>query len=134
LAARQRHEPRIPFVAQAELLDQAIAFNRFPIQRRPEGDGFPYLDALLELRLLKLHADSLLQLVHVAPGIQPQNGDGAPIGRAQTFDALHRGGLAGAVRTDQPEYFAALNVERDAGHGHGLAVGLPDVGDMNDRL
>ena len=109
-----------------ELLDQTIAVDGFPVERRPEGDGFAHLDPLLELRLLKLHADPLLQRVHVPCGIQPQDRDDAAIGRAQTFDAFHRRGLAGAVRPDQAEYFPRLNVERDLVHGDSPAVRLPD--------
>ena len=134
LAAGQRHEPGVPLVAQAELLDQAIAVHRLPIERRPEADGFPDLDPLLELRLLELHADPLLQRVDVPSGIQAQDRDGAAIGRAQTLDALHRRGLAGAVRPDQPEDFPRLHVERDLVHGDGPAVRLPDGGNVNDRL
>ena len=66
LAAGQRHEPRVALVAQTELLDQRSPSTRLPVERRPEADGFPHLDALLELRLLELHADALLQRVDVA--------------------------------------------------------------------
>ena len=134
LAAGQRHEPGVPLVAQAELLDQTVAVDRLPVQGRPEFDRFPDLDPLLELRLLQLHADALLQRVHVSRRIQPQHGDGAPVGRAQTFDALHRRGLAGAVRPDQAEYLTRLNVERDLVDGHRPAVRLPDSSNVNDGL
>ena len=72
--------------------------GRPAIERHPQIDGFPHLDALLELRLLQLHADALLQRIHVAKRIETENGDGAAIRLAQPFDTLHRRRLAGAVR------------------------------------
>ncbi len=126
LAAGQRHEPGISFVAQAELLDQPIAVHVFSVERRPEADGFAQLDSFLELGLLKLYADPLLQRVHVAPGIQPENRDETTIRGAQAVDALHGRGLPGPVRPNQAEYFPQLNVEGDIVYGDGATVGLPD--------
>jgi hypothetical protein len=65
---------------------------------------------------------------------QAQDRDGASIGRAETFNALHRGGLASAVGSDQTKYFPRLNVERDVVQSDGPTVGLPDSGNVNSRL
>ena len=53
---------------------------------------------------------------------------------AQAFDALHGGGLAGAVGADQAEDLARLDVEGDVVDGHGTPVGLADAGDVNGGL
>src|SRR5262249_28172607 len=71
LTARQGHEPRVPLVAQAELLNQKIAVCMLPVQRCPERARFPHLDAFLQLCLLKLHANPFLQQVGVSNGIEP---------------------------------------------------------------
>src|SRR5207245_10900101 len=100
----------------------------------PEADRFAYFDSLLKLSLLKLHANPLLQRVHVSPGIQSQNRDETPIRSTQTIDALHGRGLASPVRPDQAEYFSSMNVERDVVHGDSPAVRLADRSHVNDRL
>src|ERR1700691_716313 len=101
LAPRQGHEPGVPLVGEAKLFEQPFTLARFPaVKRSPEVHRFPHFDPLLQLCLLELDANPLLQLVNVAEGIKAQYRDGAPVGRAQTLDALHRGGLSCAVRPD----------------------------------
>ena len=76
LAARQRHEPRVALVGEAQLLEQAIAVaDRLLVERRPQVDRLPHLDALLQVRLLQLHADPFLQLIDVAKRIEAQHRD-----------------------------------------------------------
>ncbi len=134
LAARERHEPGVPLVGQTELLQQPIGVDGLlAVERRPEIDGLPYLDPLLQLCLLQLHANPLLQRVDVADRIHAEHRDRPSIRRAQPFDALHRRRLAGAVRPDQAEDLAVVNVERDLVDGDGRAVGLADARDVDDR-
>ena len=89
-------------------------------------DGFPHLDALLQLRLLQLDADALLQLVDVANGIEPSTVIVPAVGPPQSLDAFHRRRLAGAVRSDQPEDLAVVDLERHFIDRDGAAVGLAD--------
>src|SRR4029077_5014213 len=104
LAARERHEPGVTLVCQTELLEEAIAVGGlFSVQRRPQVNGLPHLDPLLELGLLQLDAYAPLELVDAADRIQAQHRDGAAIRPAQTLDALHGRRLAGAVGADQAE-------------------------------
>jgi hypothetical protein len=101
LAARERHEPGIPLVDEAKLLEQPFAVDRgLPVKRGPEVYRFPHFDSLLQLRLLQLNSNPLLQLVYVFEGIKTQHRDGAAVGRAQTLDALHRSGLPCPVGPD----------------------------------
>ena len=135
LAPRQGHEPGVALVGEAELFEQAIAVaDRLLVERRPQVDRLPYLDALLQVRLLQLHADALLQLVDVAKGIQAQHRDGAPIGLADALDALHGGGLAGAVRADQAKNLALVDVERHLVDRDGRPVGLANALDGDDGV
>ena len=94
-------------------------------------DGLPHLDAFLELRLLELDADTLLQLIDIAKRVEAQHRDRTAVRFPDTLDALQRRGLAGAVRSDQAEDFAILNVERDLIDGDGPSVGLADAGDAD---
>ena len=101
LAAREGHEPGIPLVDKAKLFEQPFAVYRFLLVKRgPEVYRLPDLDPLLQLRLLELHPDPVLQLVYVMEGIKTQHRYDATVGRAQTFDTLHRGGLSRAVGPD----------------------------------
>ncbi len=101
LASREVHKPGVSLVDEAQLFEQPFAVYRFLlVKRSPEVYRFPHFDPLLQLRLLKLNPDAVLQLVDVPKGIKTQNRDGAPVGSAQTFDALHRGGLSRTVRPD----------------------------------
>src|SRR2546425_8895501 len=135
LTAGQRHEPGVSLVGEPELLEQPIAIRRPPpIQRRPEIDRLPHLDPLLQLRLLELHADAILQFVDVAERIEPEHRDSAAIGHAQSLDALQRGRLAGAVRSDQSEDLAIVDLERHLIDRDRLAVGLAAAGDANDGM
>ena len=74
-------------------------------------NGFPDLDALLELRFLELYAYPVLKLVDVPKRIEPKNRDASPIGRSQAFDALEGRRLAGAVGADEAEYLAVIDFE-----------------------
>src|SRR5690606_454599 len=73
LSTRQRHEPCISLVGEAQLLEQPRAVDGAWVECRPQRHGFAYLDALLQLRLLQLHADAVLQCVRIADGIEAEH-------------------------------------------------------------
>src|SRR6516164_10933029 len=53
LSSGQVHEPCVPFIAEAELCEQMSAVYSFLlIKRSPKVYRLPYLDPLLQLRLL----------------------------------------------------------------------------------
>ena len=104
-----------------------------PIERSPQVDRLPHLDALLQLRLLQLHADAVLQFVDVAEGVEPQNRDGAAIGLAQSLNALHCGGFSGAVWPDQAEDLTLVYFKRGLGYSDRPAVAFADTGYLDDR-
>src|SRR5687768_233251 len=85
------------------------------------------------MRLLELHADPVLELVDIAEWIETENRNGAIVGSAQAFDALHRGGLACAVRSDESEDLAVVHLERDIVHRDERLVGFSDPRNLNDR-
>ena len=133
LAAREGHEPGIPLIDKAKLFEQPFAVYRILLVKgSPEVDRLPHFDPLLQLRLLQLNSNPLLQLVNVVKGIKTQHRDGAPVGRAQTLDALHGRGLSRAVRPDQTKDLTVVNLKRYLVDRHGRAVGFPDCGNLND--
>ncbi len=132
LAAGKRHEPGVPFAGETQLFEQPVAIYDLRVQRRPQVYGFPYLDPLLELCLLKLHPNAILYLIHVAKRIQAQDRDDALVRPADAFHALHRGCFSRAVGADQPEDFAFADFKRNIRNGHGVPVGLADAGNLDD--
>ncbi len=133
LAAGEVHEPGVALVFEAELVEEMFGIGGlFAVERGPEVDCFPDLDALLELGLLELNADAILELVDLAVGIEAEDGDGARVGLAKAFDALHGGGFARSVGADEAEDLALVDREGCVGDGDGAAVGLADGGDLDD--
>ena len=79
---------------------------------------------LRKLRLLKLDAEALPQGESVAAPAIAEHLDLPAVGAPQAFEDLDGRGLAGAVRAEHPEAFAAADFEVEAGDRDGLAVAL----------
>jgi hypothetical protein len=82
-----------------------------PVKRCPQVDRLPNFDSLLQLPLLELHSDALLQFVDLTKRIDAENRNGAVVGLAKSFDALHCCGLSRSVGADQPEDLPYLDLE-----------------------
>jgi hypothetical protein len=80
------------------------------------------------MRLLELHAETALKGMRVFDGVQPEDFDLAAVGPPQPFHALHRRGLAGAVRANQAENLPAGDLEGHVVHRDRFAIGLPNTG------
>jgi hypothetical protein len=92
-----------------------------------------YLQLLLQLGVLELHADSLMQLVPVAARVKAEDAHLPLIAPPQALHALHHGGLACAVRAEDAEDLSLVHVERDPVH-HGLAlISLGEPRHLDDR-
>ena len=125
LASGEIHEPGAALVGEAELFEQPLAIDfLLPVKRCPQVYRLPDLDSLLQLSLLQLNPNSLLQLVDLAEGIEAENGNGAAVGLAKAFDALHCGGLSRAVGTDEPKDLPFIDRERRFIDSHCTAIGL----------
>ena len=102
------------------------------VERRPEVHRLAHLDALLQLRLLQLHADPLLQLVDVRDRIEPEHRDrardpaGAPLRRTPSSWSCPR------RWADQAEDLSLAHLERDLVDGDRRPIALPDPGDFDD--
>src|SRR6266480_1218935 len=125
LSSGERHEPGAAFFSEAKLLEQTLAVgNLRSIKRCPVVHRLPDLDSFLQLRFLKLYPDSVLQLVHVAHGIETKYRDRSSIGFAQSFNALHCRRLSRAVRPDETKDLSVRYVERNVVDGDSRAVGF----------
>ena len=84
-------------------------------------------ELLGELRLLQLDAEPLAQLGRVGLPPQPEHLDDAGVGRRQALADLDRRGLAGAVRSEQAETLAGVDLEVDAVDGDDVLIRLPEI-------
>jgi hypothetical protein len=94
------------------------------VKGREHLHGFVDADLLRQVRRLQTNANAILELLALPVGIEAENGNFASAARAQAFQNLDRGGLAGAVGSEQAENFTGLDLEVDSFHGVDLTVGL----------
>ena len=85
-----------------------------------------------ETRLLQRHADALAQPVRSSMAQVRPSSSTVPDGRRnQALEDLHRGGLPGAVRTEQTEALAATHLQIEPVHRDHVGVLLDQVFDAN---
>ena len=84
------------------------------IERCEQGQRLARRDLVLERGGLERGADSLLDLEGMLARVDAADLDAARVRFAQSDDAFERRRLAGAVRADQAEDLAVLDVEADA--------------------
>jgi hypothetical protein len=65
----------------------------------------------LQVGFLQLHAHPLAQCLPVGLRVQPEHPDAPRVGPPQAVHALDGGGLASAVRAENPEDLAPLDRE-----------------------
>src|SRR5438874_2717511 len=124
LSTGQRLHARVALVGEPDERDHLvdIAWPRVIAGERrmrlPDGEVGP------QLRLLEHDADPLAEVAPRTPGIVPEHRHLARVAAAVALEDLDRRRLAGAVRPEQPEHLALLDVEVDAAHGLERAVRL----------
>ena len=114
LPARQAGVLGVHLAPEAETIQQFVPIGRIAVERRVELERLPHLDLVLEPALLELRSDPLGDLEPILDRVEAEHLDRPAVGLPQTLDRLDRGGLAGAVRTDDPEGLARLDAEGDA--------------------
>jgi hypothetical protein len=87
----------------------------------------------LQPALLELSSEALGDLVPIPYWIEAENLDRSAVWTPQAFDALHRRGLAGAVRADDPEDLTLFHRKRDTVDDVDVIVGLDEICDFDDR-
>jgi hypothetical protein len=96
--------------------------RRNAVKRSERADLLASGQPLEKGRGLKLHADFRQQHGVPGPCREPENGDTAGIWPAQALDDLDSGGLARAVRAENPEELALLHLKADAVDGRDVSV------------
>ena len=84
-------------------------------------------------RRLEHDADPLAPVAAGALRVDAEDGDAAAVALAVALEDLDRRRLAGAVRAEQAEDLALLDLEADAANGLDLAVRLAQVADGDGR-
>jgi hypothetical protein len=74
--------------------------------------------------MLQLHPGVGMQKMTVVLWVDPQYCNFPPIRLAQAFQALDRGGLARAVRTNHAEDLTFQHLKTDFIYGYGFSVSL----------
>src|SRR5262249_24974971 len=124
LAAGKCLHACIPLGAEPDEADHLVDVARRPVVAGEHpvrlGDGL----VRPELRLLEHDADALAVGLLLACRIEAEHVDPAAVALAVALEDLHGRRLAGAVRAEQAEDLALLDVERDSAHGLVLAVRL----------
>src|SRR6185503_6918348 len=77
-------------------------------------------------------ADVAGEPIAFRPRISPEHAQVSLVGR-ETDNRVQRGGLAGAVGTDQPDDAALLDLQIDAVEGDGRAVRLVEAASLDVR-
>src|SRR5690242_6770823 len=135
LAAGELGEPGVRLSGQAPALEQLVPVGRVRVERGVQLERLAYLQLLLELGLLQLHADPLVQPAAVGQRVQAQDPHLAAVPPAQPLHAFHRGGLARAVRAQDAEDLPFVDVERDVVHDRltpSTPVTLGEPGHLDD--
>src|SRR5690606_32900992 len=81
---------------------------------------------------LQLDAEHAAERVPVRHGVDAGHAEGAAVGDPQARHALHGGGLARAVRAEDAEDLAGLDLERHVIHRHVVLVALVEVPYLDD--
>ncbi len=119
-------------VGQAPGFQQGAPVGRVGVEGSEQVEGFPDADVVGQGGLLELHADPAAQFALLGARVEAQHVDLAAVGAAHACQALHRGGLAGAVRADHAEDFAALHAKGNIFHGGNLTVVFGQILDRDD--
>ena len=107
LAAREFADARVALLIERQIAQQLLGVVPVAIERAEEAHGLEDGELLGELRFLQRDADALAQLALVLAPVQAEDLDLAGVGLGQPFEDLDGRRLAGAVRPEQAEAFAA---------------------------
>ena len=128
------HDQAGPFADESHQLHERRHVRTLVVEGAEQAHRFLDRQLVGELRFLELDAEALPQLAFVRGPAQAQHLDLARVGGEQALEDLDRGGLAGAVRAEQPEALAALDRERQPVDGDHRAVALHQIRAAHGRI
>ena len=133
LAPRQVHRPSIRSLAEVHRVDQLLRGHAMLEEAAEQIEQLGHGQARIQRDALELDADTLLDRLWMVANIEAEHLNRAGLGRSQALENLDRRRLAGAVRAQHAEDFAACDLEAHAVHGLHVAVELSEVGDAYNR-
>ena len=111
---------------------QQIAPRGHAVVRGEEAQRLVHRHGVRQAAALELHTEQAAQLARLAGRVDAQDGQVAAVGLADPFQAFQCGGLARAVRPQQPEDLAGMRLEADVVCGDDGAVALAQVANLDD--
>ena len=133
LAAGERLHARVLLRGETDELDHLVDVARLLVVAGEHAVRLAHAEVRPELGLLEHDADPLAELGARVLWVVPEHGHLAGVAPSVALEDLDRRRLAGAVRAEQAEDLALLDVEIDAAHRREIAVGLLQAAN-GDRL
>jgi hypothetical protein len=127
LAARERAEERARLLGEADGLDRGVDVARPRVHGGEVRDLLAHGHRAALGARLEHHADAGAPGAAAGGGIHAEHGRGSARAQPVPLEDLDGGRLARAVRPEEGERLAAMDVEGDAPQGGGRAVGLLEV-------
>ena len=134
LSAGEIANPRLGFLFERNLRHRLFRLDSLPVEAAEERERFADGELFGESCFLQRDADSLPDFIVLLAPTEAQDFDVAGRGVEQPFEDLDRGGLAGAVGSEQAEALALLDSQIETAHGldRRLAVvALHEIGATN---
>ena len=131
LAAREAAHENVPLVLQPDQLDDLVDRPRALVVAGEQAQALDDAQRLVHRRGLEDDADPLAPLAARVRRVDSQHLDLARVALAVALEDLDRGRLARAVRAEQAEDLAALDLEADPADRLELAVRLAEVSDAD---
>jgi hypothetical protein len=96
-----------------------------------QAQHLPGVGGLVRAALLQHDAHVGHDLLPLGDGVEAEDADRPGVRSPEALDALHRGGLARAVRPEQRDDRARLHAQRHPVHDGAVAVALDEVDDLD---
>src|SRR5581483_774709 len=133
LTARERLDPRVALLVEADERDHLVDVPGLGVVAGEHRVRLVDREARPQLRVLQHDADPLAELRAGPLRVVPQHAHVAGVPVAVALEDLDRRRLPGAVRPEQAEHLALVDLEVDAAYRLVLAVRLPQAADL-DRV
>ena len=134
LSSRQRAEALRAVLAQPDERDRLVDVARVREVASEHADGLTHRVHRIELALLEHEPDPLAPCARRPSGIDAEHRHLAGGTGAVALEDLDRGGLARAVRAEQPEDLALADFEIDPLHRLVRSVAFPETADRDDGV
>jgi hypothetical protein len=133
LASGELAHPPGALLLQLNRGDHLVHRRAPAVEAAEEPDGLFHRELLRELGLLERDAEQRPELAVVLPPATAEHPHLAFVGLGQSFTDLDGGGLAGAVRAEEAETLAGVDLEVESVHGGDVGESLAEPADEERR-